>query len=144
MKKLFHLRLAGLFLAAGVLVLTIGCGGAGATGDTTPVPQVTATPTEEELYIIGKWEVNDGRFGHKIFDFQEDGRLLLEDVDSGEMIEMRYEFVEQNTIILSGNEAYNGSATIQFYGDKFDLTISFEGTIFGELYVFTRVDEAAN
>ena len=144
MKKLFHLRLVGLFLAVGLLVLVVGCGGAGATGDTTPVPQVTATPTEEELYIIGKWEVNDGRFGHKIFDFQEDGRLLLEDVDSGEMIEMRYEFVEQNTIILSGNEAYNGSATIQFYGDKFDLTISFEGTIFGELYVFTRVDEAVN
>ena len=144
MKKLFHLRLVGLFLAVGLLVLVVGCGGAGATGDTTPVPQVTATPTEEELYIIGKWEVNDGRFGHKIFDFQEDGRLLLEDVDSGEMIEMRYEFVEQNTIILSGNEAYNGSATIQFYGDKFDLTISFEGTIFGELYVFTRVDEATN
>ena len=144
MKKLFHLRLAGLFLAVGMLVLTVGCGGAGEPGDTTPIPQVTATPTEEELYIIGKWEVNDGRFGHKIFDFQEDGRLLLEDVDSGEMIEMRYEFVEQNTIILSGNEAYNGSATIQFYGDKFDLTISFEGTIFGELYVFTRVDDATN
>ena len=144
MKKWFHLRLAGLFWATGLLLLTVGCGGEGASGDTTPVPQVTATPTEEELYIIGKWEVNDGRFGHKIFDFQEDGRLLLEDVDSGEMIEMRYEFVEQNTIILSGNEAYNGSATIQFYGDKFDLTISFEGTIFGELYVFTRVDEAVN
>lgn len=144
MKKLFHWVLAWLLLATGLLLIAVGCGGEGDSDKTTPIPQVTATRTEEELYIIGQWEVNDGRFGHKIFDFQEDGRLLLEDVDSSETIEMRYEFVEQNTLILSGYDEYNGSATVQFYGDKFDLTISFEGTIFGELYVFTRIDESTN
>lgn len=93
---------------------------------------------------MGRWEVNDGRFGHKIFDFQADGRLLLEDVDSGETTEMRYTFVGDNSLVLSGNEQFNGSATAKFYEDKMDLTVNFEGTIFGELYVFTRVAEPAN
>ncbi len=114
----------------------VGCG----AGNEAPAPtqQEAAEEPLESDYILGKWEVNDGRFGHKIFDFQENGRLLIEDVETGELIEMSYVFVEQNTILLSGYDEFNGSAVLKFYEDKLDLMINFEGTIFGELYVFTR------
>ncbi len=123
------------------MTLLAGCGSAADDAATTSTPQNAADVSEEAQYLLGKWRVNQGRFGHKIFDFQEDGRLLIEDGDTGDVIEMSYVFVGQNTVLLSGYEAFNGSATINFYENKLDLTINFEDTIFGELYVFTRVEE---
>ncbi|MCC6607606.1 MAG: hypothetical protein IT327_30650 [Anaerolineae bacterium] len=128
-------------LAAAMLLLVVSCGSEGAEDPTQAQASVVS---EESAYIVGRWEVNDGRFGHKIFDFQEDGRLLLEDVESGETTEMRYTFVGDNSLVLSGNEQFNGSATAKFYEDKMDFTVNFDGTIFGELYVFTRVDQSSN
>ncbi len=130
-------------LAAAMLLLAVGCG-TGSDNTTDPTQAQASVESEESAYIVGQWEVNDGRFGHKIFDFQADGRLLLADVDSGETTEMRYTFVGDNSLVLSGNEQFNGSATAKFYEDKMDLTVNFEGTIFGELYVFTRVAEPVN
>lgn len=130
-------------LAAAMLLLAVGCG-TGSDNTTDPTQAQVSVESEESAYIVGRWEVNDGRFGHKIFDFQADGRLLLEDVDSGETIEMSYLFVGENTLDLTGYDAFNGSATVNFYEDKMDLTVNFDGTIFGELYVFTRVPDATN
>jgi len=140
MNKVMRFSWFGL-LAAAMLLLVVGCGSEGVED---PTQAQVSVESEESAYIVGRWEVNDGRFGHKIFDFQADGRLLLEDVDSGETTEMRYTFVGDNSLVLSGNEQFNGSATAKFYEDKMDLTVNFEGTIFGELYVFTRVAEPAN
>jgi hypothetical protein len=128
-------------LAAAMLLLVVSCGSEGAED---PTQAQASVESEESAYIVGRWEVNDGRFGHKIFDFQEDGRLLLEDVESGETIEMRYQFVGENTLDLTGYDEFNGSATAKFYEDKMDFTVNFDGTIFGELYVFTRVAEPTN
>lgn len=128
-------------LAAAMLLLVVSCGSEGAEDPTQAQASVVS---EESAYIVGQWEVNDGRFGHKIVDFQEDGRLLLEDVESGEIIEMRYLFVGENTLDLTGYDELNGSASVNFYEDKMDLTVNFDGTIFGELYVFTRVDQSSN
>ena len=135
MKLSSQLFLVGSLLLA--LLFFVGCG----TAVSDPDPAATAEPSEEAQYIIGKWEVNDGRFGHKIFDFQEDGRLLIEDVATGENIEMRYLFATENSFTLSGYEPFNGAATINFFEDKMDLTITFEGDIFGELYTFTRLGD---
>jgi len=124
-----------------MMAFLVGCGSVADGVATTPTPQSAAGVSEEAQYLLGRWRVNEGRFGDKIFDFQEDGRLLIEDVATSEVIEMSYVFVEQNTIMLSGYDEFNGSATILFYEDKLDMTINFEGNIFGELYVFTRVEE---
>ncbi len=143
MKKSFRFYLVVFWLILLTTFLLVGCGSAADGGDADATEQnVVEVPTEAQ-YILGQWRVNQGRFGQKIFDFQEDGRLLIEDVETGEMIEMSYVFVEQNTILLSGYEEFNGSATLGFYENKLDLTINFEGTIFGELYVFTRVEDSS-
>ena len=140
MKKRVCLQIMNLLL---LLIASAFVGACGSGGEANPAPQATAAKSEEAEYLVGQWQVNDGRFGHKIFDFQEDGRLLIEDVDDGQTIDMSYAFVGDNTLILFGYDAFNGSATINFYENKLDMTINFEGTIFGELYVFTRVDDAA-
>ena len=57
---------------------------------------------------------------------------------------MRYVFVEATSLILSGYDDFNGAATVAFFDDKMDLTITFEGDIFAELYVFTRLPEATD
>ena len=137
MKKRVRLQVMLLLLIAGVFI-----GACSSGSEANSSPPATATKSEEEEYLIGRWQVDDGRFGHKIFDFHEDGRLLIEDVDSGEMIEMSYVFVAENSLVLSGYDAFNGSATVNFYENKLDMTVNFEGTIFGELYVFTREDAA--
>ena len=137
MKKRVRLQVMLLLLIAGVFI-----GACSSGSEANSSPPATATKSEEEEYLIGRWQVDDGRFGHKIFDFHEDGRLLIEDVDSGEMIEMSYVFVGENSLVLSGYDAFNGSATVNFYENKLDMTVNFEGTIFGELYVFTREDAA--
>ena len=138
MKKRVRLQVMLLLLIAGVFI-----GACSSGSEANSSPPATATKSEEEEYLIGRWQVDDGRFGHKIFDFQEDGRLLIEDVDSGEMIEMSYVFVGENSLVLSGYDAFNGSATVNFYENKLDMTVNFEGTIFGELYVFTREVDAS-
>ena len=138
MKKRVRLQVMLLLLIAGVFI-----GACSSGGEANSSPPATATKSEEEEYLIGRWQVDDGRFGHKIFDFREDGRLLIEDVDSGEMIEMSYVFVGENSLVLSGYDAFNGSATVNFYENKLDMTVNFEGTIFGELYVFTREVDAS-
>ena len=68
--------------------------------------------------------------------------MLIEDVESGDMIEMSYLFAAETSLVLSGYEDFNGAATVAFYEDKMDFTITFDGNIFAELYVFTRVPEA--
>jgi len=141
MKKLFRLYFILFWLSLLITLLFVGCGSTVGDEGPGPVPQTEAELSEEAQYLLGQWRVDEGRFGHKIFDFQEDGRLLIEDVETGELIEMSYVFVEQNTVILSGYKEFSGSATINFYENKLDLTINFDGTIFGELYVFTRVEE---
>jgi hypothetical protein len=129
-------------LAVILLFVAVGCGAEGNAPDPTQ-PEV-AVDSVESAYIKGQWEVNDGRFGHQFFDFGEDGRLLIEDADTGEVIEMNYLFVGENSFVLSGYEAFNGSATVNFFEDKMDLTITFEGNIFGELYLFSRVEDPSN
>lgn len=124
-----------------MMAFLVGCGSTADGAATTPAPQSAADISEEAQYLLGRWQVNQGRFGYKNFDFQEDGRLLIEDVETGEVIEMSYVFVEQNIVMLSGYDEFNGSATILFYEDKLDFTINFEGNIFGELYVLTRLEE---
>jgi len=141
MQKSFRFYLVLFWLVLLTTLLLVGCGSADDEGDTEPAAQNEGEVSEEAQYLLGKWRVNEGQFGHKIFDFQEDGRLLIEDVETGEVFEMSYVFVAQNTVLLSGYEEFNGSATINFYENKLDLTINFEGTIFGELYVFTRVED---
>jgi hypothetical protein len=136
MKKAF-VFLGVWLLAVGLMGVGVGCGADGRVADPTQ-PEV-AIESAESAYILGKWAVNEGHFGNKIFDFQANGRLLVEDGDSGEISEMTYLFVGENSLVLSGNEAFNGSATVNFFEDKMDLTITFEGNIFGELYLFTRV-----
>lgn len=135
MKKGFRFyAVLGLF---GVLVLA-GCG----AGSEVAPPAAVAVDSAEAQHLLGRWEVNQGRFGHKIFGFMEDGRLLIEDVAGGETIEMTYQFVGENTLVISGYDEFNGSATVNFYENKLDFTINFDGTIFGELYSFTRVEES--
>ncbi len=141
MKKSFRFYLVLIWLSLLAILLFVGCGSAADSEAATPAQQSVAEVPTEAQYLLGQWRVNQGRFGHKIFDFQEDGRLLIEDVETAEVIEMSYVFVAQNTVLLSGYEEFNGSATINFYENKLDLTINFEGTIFGELYVFTRVED---
>ena len=136
MKLSSQLFLAGYLLLA--LLFFVGCG----NSVSAPASGAIAEPSEEAQYILGKWTVNNGRFGHKIFDFQEDGRVLIEDVESGETIEMTYLFATENSFTLSGFEDFNGAATVNFFEDKMDVTITFEGNIFGELYTFTRLDDA--
>lgn len=136
MKKQFGFKVIWL-LAAMLLLLAVGCGADNSVADPSQPDEVIESV--ESAYIVGQWQVNDGRFGHKQFDFQEDGRLLIEDVDSGETIEMSYVFVEANTLFMSGYDEFNGSATVAFFDDKMDFTITFDGEIFAELYVFTRV-----
>ncbi|MCA9954635.1 MAG: hypothetical protein KC434_07940 [Anaerolineales bacterium] len=138
MKKQFGFKVIWL-LAAALLLLAVGCGADNSVEDPSQPDEVIQSV--ESAYIVGQWEVNDGRFGHRLFDFQEDGRLLLEDMDSGETIEMSYVFVEANTLIMSGYEEFNGSATVAFFDDKMDFTITFDGEIFAELYVFTRISQ---
>ena len=141
MKKVFGFYLIWLLLAGSLLLVGSGCA-AGADGDVVDsIQQEVTVDSEEAQYILGKWSVDDGRFGNKIFDFGADGRLQLEDAASGEMSEMAYQFVGENSLILSGDEAFNGAATVNFFEDKMDMTITFEGNIFGELYLFTRVAE---
>ncbi|MBK7897424.1 MAG: hypothetical protein WAS33_24675 [Candidatus Promineifilaceae bacterium] len=137
MRKLFRFNLS-LFLWL-LLFVAVGCGrGSDAPDPTQPEQEVVSA---ESAYIIGRWEVNDGRFGHKIFDFQEDGRLLIEDVESPETIEMSYLFVAETSLVLSGYDEFNGAATVAFFADKMDFTITFDGSIFAELYEFTRLPE---
>ncbi|MEZ4594662.1 MAG: hypothetical protein R3D55_26480 [Chloroflexota bacterium] len=138
MRKLFRFYLYLLLL---LLFGAVGCASdRDAPDPTQPEPVVES---EESTYIIGRWEVNDGRFGHKIFDFQEDGRLLIEDVEGGETIEMSYRFVAETSLVLSGYDEFNGAATVAFFADKMDLTITFDGSIFAELYEFTRLSEGS-
>ncbi|GJM41357.1 MAG: hypothetical protein DHS20C20_16390 [Ardenticatenaceae bacterium] len=142
MKSLLRFYLMMLLASTFVLFLGAGCGAGSELDDPTEPEGVVES--EESAYILGKWEVNDGRLGNKIFDFQEDGRLQIEDVASGEMIEMTYLFVAETSMILSGEEEINGAATVAFFENKMDVTITFDGDIFAELYVFTRVPEASN
>lgn len=141
MKNLFRFNLIWL-LSTLLLLLGVGCG-AGSDGPDPTQPEA-AVESEESEYIVGRWEVNNGRFGHKIFDFQADGRLLIEDVNGGNAIEMSYLFVAETSLVLSGYDEFNGAATVAFFADKMDLTITFDGNIFAELYEFTRVSEASN
>lgn len=140
MKKIFFyvVRLLLVLLAMG---LVVGCGSAADNGATDPIQGNAGADSPEAQYLIGKWSVNQGRFGNKVFDFQEDGRLQIEDGDTGQMIEMDYLFVAENTLVLSGYEDFDGTATVNFYENKLDFTITFAGNIFGELYSFTRVDD---
>ncbi|WP_420643397.1 hypothetical protein [Candidatus Leptofilum sp.] len=140
MRKLFGVNL--IWVVVVFMFLAIGCGASAEAPDLTQPEAGVAS--EESAYIVGRWEVNDGRFGHKIFDFQADGRLLIEDVETGEIIEMRYLFVEDTSVILSGYDEFSGSATVAFFADKMDLTITFDGNIFAELYEFSRVPEASS
>lgn len=139
MKKL--LRLNVIWLMAVLLLWAVGCGAGESVDD--PAQPDEVVQSEESAYIVGQWEVNDGRFGHKLFDFQEDGRLLIEDVASGDITEMSYLFVAETSLVLSGYEPFNGAATVAFFADKMDFTITFDGDIFAELYVFTRVPAAS-
>ena len=141
MKRLFRICVFRLVLFMLALIFVVGCGSEAEGGETGLAQQTIAVDSPEAQYLLGKWIVNDGRFGHKIFDFQEDGRLLIEDVETEQLIEMTYVFVGENSVVLSGYEEFSGAATLNFYEDKLDFTINFEGTIFGELYSFTRVDE---
>lgn len=143
MRKIFRIHLDLFWLSLLAMLLLVGCGAGVDGGGTDPTQQNAAEASEEAPYLLGKWRVNQGRFSHKIFDFQEDGRLLIEDVDNGQTIDMTYAFVSDNTVVLSGYDEFNGAATINFYDNKLDLTINFDGTIFGELYVFTRVEAAS-
>lgn len=136
MKNLFRSNLNLLFMVL-LLLAAVGCG-AGSDVPDPSQPEAVVESAESE-YILGQWEVNDGRFGHKIFGFQEDGRLLVEDVESSDIIEMSYLFVAETSLVLSGYEEFNGAATVAFYEDKMDFTITFDGNIFAELYVFTRI-----
>ncbi|WP_420630663.1 hypothetical protein [Candidatus Leptofilum sp.] len=138
MKNLFRFNLIWLPILL-VLFTGVGCGAGSNAPD--PTQPETAVESEESEYILGKWEVNDGIFGHKIFDFQADGRLQIDDVETGEIIEMRYQFVTDTSLLLTGYDEFSGSATIAFFADKMDLTITLDGNIFAELYVFTRVPE---
>lgn len=124
-----------------LLLAVVGCGAENEAPDLTASEPVEGSV--ESAYILGRWEVNNGRFGHKIFDFQEDGRLLIEDVETGEMIEMQYLFVAETSLILSGYEDFDGAATVAFFDEKMDFTITFDGNIFAELYVFTRVSQTS-
>ena len=121
----------------------VGCGSLASDGGTDLGQQNLAIDSPEVQYLVGKWIVNQGRFGHKIFDFQADGRLLIEDVDTEQTFKMSYAFVGENSIVISGYEEFDGAATLNFYENKLDFTINFEGSIYGELYSFTRVDESS-
>lgn len=141
MKRLLCINQLWLLILL-LLFVGVGCGSGNDTTD--PTQQDIAVESEESDYILGQWEVNNGRFGHKIFNFQADGRLLIEDIENASVIEMRYVFVEATSLILSGYDDFNGAATVAFFDDKMDLTITFEGDIFAELYVFTRLPEATD
>jgi hypothetical protein len=134
----FYAGRLALFLLA--LFFMVGCGSTAGGGETVPTQQQVVVDSPEAQYLLGKWIVNQGRFGHKIFDFQADGRLSIEDVDTDQTINMSYVFVGENSIALSGYEEFDGAATVNFYENKLDFTINFNGTIYGELYSFTRVD----
>lgn len=142
MKGLFRFKFMLMLASALFIFLGVGCGAGSEAPDPTE-PEV-AVVSEEAEYILGKWEVDNGRLGHKIFDFQEDGRLQIEDMTSGEMIEISYLFVTETAFVMSGDEEIDGAATVAFYADKMDMTITFDGDIFAELYVFTRVSDASN
>lgn len=142
MKSSFRLYVMGLLFLLAMSVV-VGCGSTPDGGAPDATQQNVEVDSAEAQYLIGKWSVNDGRFGHKIFDFQENGRLMIEDVDTGQTIEMSYVFVGENSITISGYEEFSGAATLKFYENKLDFTINFDGTIYGEMYVFTR-EEAAS
>jgi hypothetical protein len=144
MKRTFHFQAARLLLFLLALVFVVGCGSVEDGSGTDSTEQTIETELSEAQYLIGKWRVNEGRFGHKIFAFQADGRLMIEDVDTGQIIEMSYVFTGDNSITLSGYEEFDGAATLKFYENKLDFTINFAGTIFGEMYDFTREEAASN
>lgn len=121
-----------------------GCGEVAVEPGSGSTPVAVGERSPEEQFLVGKWAVNQGRFGDKIFDFQTDGRLLIEDAVSDEMLEMAYVFVAENTIALSGYDEFDGAATINFYENKMDFTVNFAGNIYGERYTFTRVAEASD
>ena len=62
MKNLFRSHFILLFIALLLLVGT-GCG----AGSDAPDPSQPEAVVEsaESAYIVGQWEVNNGRFGHK-------------------------------------------------------------------------------
>ncbi len=140
MKKTSRFYLVWLWVLFVSVLFVAGC--TPTLSESLPLPTLPplAERSPEEQALVGQWRVNEGRFGNKIFDFKEDGRLLIEDVDSAQTSEMAYLFTEEDAIVLYGDEAFNGSATLKFYENKLDLTVRFDRTIYGELYVFTRVD----
>jgi hypothetical protein len=144
MKKRCRLALGCMW---GLFVLLLFMAGCGAEA-VEPAPRATLPPLAErgaeEQALVGQWRVNQGEFGNKVFDFGSDGRLLITDADSGEIVEMTYLFMDHDFIALSGYDPFNGAATLKFYEDKLDFTIKFSGAIYSELYIFTRLAPATN
>lgn len=113
-------RILSAFVAMVLLLAALGCGG-GASG---------------RAALYGKWEYADAASGLTMqFEFKQDGTLTLG--ASGITFDMKYEFVDDDTIKLTDSEMLTGASdtTMDFKveGDKLTLTAD------GQAQVLTKV-----
>lgn len=123
-----------------VMTLATSCTVAGDDdAPATPPPNGVNSPQAQSL--LGRWAVNHERFGNAIFEFRDDGTLTIENVDTGQVRNMAYVFVDDDTIALTGDREFAGTAKIEVSGNKMAFVITFTGNVFGEIYPsFTRVE----
>jgi hypothetical protein len=112
-------RVLSAFVAMILLLSALGCGG-GASG---------------RAALYGKWGLTDEASGLTMeFEFKQDGTLTLG--VSGMTVDMKFEFVDDDTIKLTGADVLGGSDTTMDFkveGDKLTLTVD------GESQVLTKV-----
>ncbi len=113
------MRILSAFIAMILLLSALGCGG-GASG---------------RAALYGKWSLADEASGMTMeFEFKQDGTLTLG--VSGMSVDMKYEFVDDDTIKLTGMEALGGTDTTMDWkveGDTLTLTAD------GQAQTLTRV-----
>ena len=112
-------RIIGIFVAVVLLLSALGCGGGGG-----------------RAALYGKWALEDPTSGMTLeFEFKQDGTLTIG--ASGITFDMKYEFVDDDTIKLTGADMLTGGETAEMDfkvdGDKLTLTVEGESQVLNKV-----------
>lgn len=133
-KTLLHFKRCVIFLT----IFLVGC-----VFDLAPTP-IPILPTVEsslEASIMGKWRGRFLNLGETTFDFREEDQLILEISESGETLDLIYNFIAEAEVQVSGDERVEGTGRIEFSNDRMTFTFTHAADVFGRIHNLERIDQ---